>query len=131
MGLLACYHIGGGLVNQVAQRGEPSIFIAHGTRGEVLPIDVSSGRRVARLERDGYEVRYRKFDGGHAVLPRSRTRQWTGSSPSEAERITARRAASSSTPQGHSWRQRHHDGRAARRSSTGQKIGEDRRYGGA
>lgn len=63
----------GGLVDQVAQRGEPSIFIAHGTRGEVLPIDVSSGRRVARLERDGYEVRYRKFDGGHAV-PRDRAR---------------------------------------------------------
>ena len=84
MGLLACYPIGGGLVDQVAQRGKPSIFIAHGTRGEVLPIDVSSGRRVARLERDGYEVRYRKFDGGHAVPPRSRTRQWPGSSPSEA-----------------------------------------------
>ena len=49
------------------------IFIAHGTRGGVLPIDVSSGRRVARLERDGYEVRYRKFDGGHAV-PRDRAR---------------------------------------------------------
>ena len=58
-----------GLVDQVAQRGEPSIFIAHGTRDEVLPIDESSGRRVSRLERDGYEVRYRKFDGGHRVPP--------------------------------------------------------------
>ena len=59
-----------GLVEQVAQRGgQPSIFIAHGTRDEVLPIDVSSGRRVARLERDGYEVHYRKFDGGHTVFP--------------------------------------------------------------
>ncbi len=74
MGLLACYPIGGGLVEQVAQRGgQPSIFIAHGTRDERLPIDASSGRRVARLERDGYEVRYRKFDGGHAV-PRDRAR---------------------------------------------------------
>jgi phospholipase/carboxylesterase len=58
-----------GIVAQVAQRGEPSIFIAHGTRDEVLPINESSGRRVARLERDGYEVRYRKFDGGHTVPP--------------------------------------------------------------
>ncbi len=33
----------------------------------VLPIDATSGRRVTRLERDGYEVRYRKFDGGHEV----------------------------------------------------------------
>ena len=58
------------LVDQVAQRGEqPSIFIAHGTRDELLPIDASSGRRVSRLERDGYEVRYRKFDGGHTVPP--------------------------------------------------------------
>ena len=57
-----------GLVDQVAQRGrQPSIFIAHGTRDEVLPIEASSGRRVARLERDGYEVRFRKFDGGHEV----------------------------------------------------------------
>ena len=56
-----------GLVDQVAQRGEPSIFIAHGTRDERLPIDATSGQRVTRLERDGYEVRYRKFDGGHEV----------------------------------------------------------------
>ncbi len=57
-----------GLVDQVAQRGgQPSVFIAHGIRDEVLPIDASSGRRVARLERDGYEVRFRKFDGGHEV----------------------------------------------------------------
>jgi predicted esterase len=58
-----------GLVDQVAQRGKPSVFIAHGTRDEVLPIDATSGRRVERLERDGYEVRYRKFDGGHTVPP--------------------------------------------------------------
>ena len=59
-----------GLVDQVDQRGgQPSIFIAHGTRDEVLPIDASSGRRVLRLERDGYEVRFRKFDGGHKVPP--------------------------------------------------------------
>ena len=58
-----------GLVDQVAQRGKPSVFIAHGTSDERLPIDATSGRRVARLERDGYEVRYRKFDGGHTVPP--------------------------------------------------------------
>jgi phospholipase/carboxylesterase len=56
-----------GLVDQVAQRGKPSIFIAHGTRDERLPIDATSGRRVTRLERNGYEVRFRKFDGGHEV----------------------------------------------------------------
>jgi phospholipase/carboxylesterase len=57
-----------GLVDQVAQRGnKPSVFIAHGTGDERLPIEATSGRRVERLERDGYEVRYRKFDGGHEV----------------------------------------------------------------
>jgi phospholipase/carboxylesterase len=57
-----------GLVEQVDQRGgQPSIFIAHGTGDERLPIEATSGRRVERLERDGYEVRYRKFDGGHEV----------------------------------------------------------------
>ncbi len=35
----------------------------------VLPIDTASGRRVTRLERDGYEVRYREFDGGREVPP--------------------------------------------------------------
>ncbi len=58
-----------GLVARVARRGEPSIFIAHGTRDAVLPIEATSRRRVSRLERDGYEVRYRKFDGGHTVPP--------------------------------------------------------------
>ena len=57
------------LVAWVAQRGEPSIFIAHGTRDEVLPINKTSRRRVSRLERGGYEVRYRKFDGGLTVPP--------------------------------------------------------------
>jgi phospholipase/carboxylesterase len=56
-----------GLVDQVTQRGKPSVFIAHGTADKRLPIDASSGQRVARLERDGYEVRFRKFDGGHEV----------------------------------------------------------------
>jgi phospholipase/carboxylesterase len=57
-----------GLVDQVTQRGnKPSIFIAHGTRDERLPIDATSGQRVTRLERDGCEVRFRKFDGGHEV----------------------------------------------------------------
>ena len=58
-----------GLVPRVVRRGKPSIFIAHGTRDEVLPIEATSRRRVARLERESYEVRYRKFDGSHTVPP--------------------------------------------------------------
>ena len=88
-----------GLVDQVAQRGgQPSIFIAHGTRDERLPIDASSVRRVTRLERDGYEVRFRKFDDGHEVPAEVAREAVGGSSPSKAERrprrIFRRQAAS-------------------------------------
>jgi phospholipase/carboxylesterase len=59
-----------GLKVPALHRGEPSIFISHGTRDEVLPIKKTSRRIVPRLERDGYEVRYREFDGGHVVPPK-------------------------------------------------------------
>ena len=34
-----------------------------------LPIDRCSRRIVPQLERAGYEVRYREFEGGHVVPP--------------------------------------------------------------
>ncbi len=46
-----------GLAKPPAQRGEPSVFVSHGTRDEVLPIGKTNRRFVPRLERDGYEVR--------------------------------------------------------------------------
>jgi phospholipase/carboxylesterase len=49
------------------RRGEPPIFVSHGKRDEVLPIGVTSRRVVPELERMGYEVRYREFDGPHTV----------------------------------------------------------------
>ena len=49
--------------------GEPRIFVSHGIRDDVLPIDRCSRRIVPALERAGYEVRYREFDGGHTVPP--------------------------------------------------------------
>ncbi len=48
-------------------RGTPSFFVTHGTDDQVLPIGVTSRRAVPRLERAGYEVRYREFAGGHEV----------------------------------------------------------------
>jgi predicted esterase len=50
-----------------ARRGAPSIFISHGTRDSVLPIDRCSRRIVPQLERAGYDVSYHEFDGGHTV----------------------------------------------------------------
>ena len=58
-----------GFMAPAGQRGSPRIFISHGTRDGVLPIDSCSRRIVPRLERAGYDVRYREFDGGHTIAP--------------------------------------------------------------
>ncbi len=58
-----------GFVAPAEQVGSPRIFVSHGTHDEVLPIDLCSRRLVPRLERAGYDVRYREFDGGHTISP--------------------------------------------------------------
>lgn len=50
-------------------RGQPGIFISHGTGDKVLPIDLCSRKIVPRLEGAGYDVAYHEFDGGHAIPP--------------------------------------------------------------
>jgi predicted esterase len=50
--------------------GRPGIFIAHGTLDRVLPIERCSRRIVPQLQRQGYDVRYREFDGPHILPPR-------------------------------------------------------------
>lgn len=45
----------------------PRIFVAHGTRDRVLPIDFTSRLMVPRLRDAGYDVTYREFDGVHTV----------------------------------------------------------------
>ena len=59
-----------GFVAPGAASGRPRIFISHGTRDRVLPIDACSRRIVPRLESGGYEVDYREFEGGHEVPER-------------------------------------------------------------
>ena len=49
------------------QEGHPQVFISHGVSDDVLPIERCSRRIVPALQRDGYEVRYREFEGGHEV----------------------------------------------------------------
>jgi predicted esterase len=56
-----------GFAEPATRRGEPPVFVSHGTCDEVLPIDRTSRRIVPRLEREGYEVLYREFDGPHTV----------------------------------------------------------------
>ena len=56
-----------GFAEPAGQRGKPAVFVSHGTRDGVLPIGSTSRRIVPRLKREGYEVRYREFDGPHTV----------------------------------------------------------------
>jgi len=56
-----------GFAAPAAQEDTPAFFISHGTHDGVLPIDVCSRSIVPRLERAGYNVVYREFDGGHTV----------------------------------------------------------------
>ena len=51
------------------RRNAPRFFISHGTEDQALPIDQTSRRIVAELERNGYQVRYREFPGGHSIPP--------------------------------------------------------------
>ena len=47
--------------------GRPEIFVTHGVKDGVLPIDRCSRRIVPELRVAGYSVDYREFDGGHTV----------------------------------------------------------------
>jgi phospholipase/carboxylesterase len=56
-----------GFMAPAAQVGQPRCYVSHGTRDAVLPIDRCSRRLVPTLQRAGYDVRYREFDGPHTV----------------------------------------------------------------
>jgi len=56
----------GGLLD-VERRGKPRVFIAHGTRDDVLPYSRASKGIVPGLRGSGYRVTFRSFAGGHEV----------------------------------------------------------------
>jgi phospholipase/carboxylesterase len=58
-----------GFMVPAAQRGEPRLFVSHGTQDQVLSIDACSRQIVRRVRDSGYDVVYREFDGGHTVPP--------------------------------------------------------------
>lgn len=49
--------------------GKPRVFVAHGTSDTVIPIEFGGDAIVKSLRSDGYDVTYRRFVGGHRVLP--------------------------------------------------------------
>jgi phospholipase/carboxylesterase len=50
-----------------ARRGQPRVFVSHGTEDDVLPIAGASDTIVRVLRSAGYEVTYRRFRGSHEV----------------------------------------------------------------
>ncbi len=56
-----------GFMSGPDQEGSPRLFISHGRSDQVLPIERCSRRLAPALERAGYDLEYREFDGGHVV----------------------------------------------------------------
>ena len=56
-----------GFIPMVEPHARPSIFVSHGTRDQILPIDQCSRRIVPELQRARYAVQYKEFDGPHTV----------------------------------------------------------------
>lgn len=56
-----------GFVYTIENTGKPAVFISHGTKDRVLPIDPCSRRIVPRLKQKGVQVTYKEFEGEHQV----------------------------------------------------------------
>ena len=56
-----------GFVIDGPPHGTPRIFISHGTRDHILPIDRCGRRVAASLKSRGYDVTFREFDGDHEI----------------------------------------------------------------
>lgn len=49
-------------------RGKPRIYIVHGTTDQVIDVTISRDILVPTLRKDGYDVSYSEFPGGHGFL---------------------------------------------------------------
>lgn len=58
-----------GFMNTPSRTGKPAIWVSHGTKDPVLPIERTSRRIVPQLKQWGYNVRYKEFEGGHELSP--------------------------------------------------------------
>ncbi|MDQ2841364.1 MAG: phospholipase [Acidobacteriota bacterium] len=56
-----------GFMAPVRIEGQPRIFMSHGTRDEVLPIDRCSRKLLPVLQSHGLPIEYREFEGPHTV----------------------------------------------------------------
>ena len=84
-----------GFMDPGRRQGRPRIYVSHGERDPVLPIERCSRRIVPSLRRRGYPVEYREFAGGHAV-PRAIAADavsWLGGGGGTSPRRSGSRAA--------------------------------------
>jgi predicted esterase len=58
-----------GFIGPGTRRGRPDIFISHGIRDQILPIEPCSRSIVRALRAGGYPLTYREFDGEHTIPP--------------------------------------------------------------
>src|SRR3954465_10274025 len=58
-----------GVMQPAEVHGKPKIFISHGLSDPIMPIEVTSRRFVPRLQKLGYDVTYREYEGRHGVTP--------------------------------------------------------------
>jgi phospholipase/carboxylesterase len=49
--------------------GKPRVFVAHGALDDVIPTEHGGDVIVRELRGEGYAVMYRRFTGGHRVVP--------------------------------------------------------------
>lgn len=56
-----------GFMAPARQEGKPRLFISHGKWDTVLPIARCSRRILPQVQRAGYDVQYREFNGFHTV----------------------------------------------------------------
>jgi phospholipase/carboxylesterase len=58
-----------GFIGPGTRRGAPHVFISHGTRDHVLPVEPCSRRIVSDLRARGNPPQYHEFDGEHVIPP--------------------------------------------------------------
>ena len=58
-----------GFIGPMTARGNPKIYMSHGTEDEVLPINPCSRSILKQLERLEFKLTYEEFDGGHTIPP--------------------------------------------------------------
>ncbi len=56
-----------GFIGPMSARGEPKIYMSHGSEDEILPVNPCSRSLVKQLDRLEIRVAYEEFDGGHVI----------------------------------------------------------------